>query len=112
MKKRLAIPTDSGVLSQHFGHAPLFVFFDIEDNKIIKEQHLPPPPHTEGSIPRWLADQATTDILTGGIGPKAVEILYAKGINVYVGVEIDEPANLAMDFVNGDLKFGKNYCHH
>jgi len=112
MKKRLAIPTDSGVLSQHFGHAPLFVFFDIEDNKIIKEQHLPPPPHTEGSIPRWLADQGTTDILTGGIGPKAVEILYANGINVYVGVEIDEPANLAMDFVSGNLKFGKNYCHH
>jgi hypothetical protein len=41
-----------------------------------------------------------------------VEILYAHGINVYVGVGVDEANNLALDFINGDLKFGQNYCHH
>jgi len=112
MKKKLVIPADRGYLSQHFGHSPLFVFFDIENDKIIKKEEKTPPPHAEGTIPRWLAAEEVTDILTGGIGPKAVEILYANGINVYVGVELDTPDNLALDFTNGNLKFGQNYCHH
>jgi predicted Fe-Mo cluster-binding NifX family protein len=112
MKKLLAIPTDQGYLSQHFGHSPVFVFFEIEGNKIVKREEKTPPPHAEGTIPRWLTSEKVTDLLTGGIGPKAVQILYAGGINVYVGVEIDTPDNLALDFINGDLKFGQNYCHH
>ena len=112
MKKRLAIPTDNGQLSQHFGHSPLFVFYDIEDGKIINKEEKTPPPHAEGTIPMFLVKEGATDLLTGGIGPKAVQILYNKGINVYVGVELNTPDNLALDFINGDLKFGQNYCHH
>jgi predicted Fe-Mo cluster-binding NifX family protein len=110
--KKLAMPLENGLLAQHFGHSREFAFFEIEDNKIKKEYRLEPPPHAEGTIPRWLAQNAVTDILVGGIGPKAVEILYNNGINVYVGVAVDEAVNLALDFINGDLKFGQNYCHH
>ncbi len=112
MSKKLAIPVENGMLSQHFGHSREFAFYEIEDNKIVKTYTKEPPPHQEGVIPRWLAAEKATDILVGGIGPKAVEILYNHGINVYVGVAIDEPVNLALDFINGDLKFGQNYCHH
>jgi len=112
MKIKLAVPTDNGYLSQHFGHSTIFVFFEIENNKIIKKEEKIPPPHSEGTIPRWLISENTTDILTAGIGPKAVQLLYANGINVYVGVEINTPDNLALDFINSNLKFGQNYCHH
>jgi predicted Fe-Mo cluster-binding NifX family protein len=71
-----------------------------------------PPPHAEGVIPRWLIENEVTDLLTGGIGPKAVNILYNKGINVYVGVEKDAAENLALHFISESLTFGKNYCHH
>jgi predicted Fe-Mo cluster-binding NifX family protein len=112
-KKKLAMPLENGLLAHHFGHSREFAFFEIEDNKIVKEYRQEPPPHAEGTIPRWLAqNEEVTDILTGGIGPKAVEILYNHGINVYVGVETDEAVNLALDFINGNLKFGQNYCHH
>ena len=84
----------------------------FENNKIINSYAKEPPPHQEGVIPRWLAAEKASDLLVGGIGPKAVEILYAHGINVYVGVEVDNADNLALDFINGDLKFGQNYCHH
>lgn len=110
--KKLAFPTENGALSHHFGHSREFYFFEIEGNNIIKKYTLEPPPHAEGTIPKWLAANKVTDILVGGIGPKAVEILYANGINVFVGVEVDKPDNLALDFINGDLKFGQNYCHH
>jgi predicted Fe-Mo cluster-binding NifX family protein len=111
-KKNLAIPLDNNNLAEHFGHSREFAFFEIEESKVVKEQHMEPPPHAEGTIPRWLVENGATDILVGGIGPKAVEILYNRGINVYVGVVVDEAVNLASDFINGDLKFGQNFCHH
>jgi predicted Fe-Mo cluster-binding NifX family protein len=110
--KKLAMPLEGGKLAHHFGQSRLFLFFEIEDGKIIGSYAKEPPPHQEGVIPRWLASEKATDILVGGIGPKAIEILYAQGINVYVGVESDEANNLALDFINGDLRYGKNYCHH
>jgi predicted Fe-Mo cluster-binding NifX family protein len=110
--KKLAMPLDQGKLAEHFGHSRLFHFFEIEDNKIVNSYAKEPPPHQEGVIPRWLAEEKASDLLVGGIGPKAVEILYAHGINVYVGVGVDDANNLALDFINGDLKFGQNYCHH
>lgn len=110
--KKLALPVENENLSHHFGHSREFYFFEIENNKIIKKYTKEPPPHAEGTIPRWLTAENTTDLLVGGIGPKAVDILYAAGINVYVGVEVDSPDNLALDFISGDLKFGQNYCHH
>ena len=111
-KVKLAIPVDNGVLSEHFGHTRLFEFFEIVDKKIMHNEQLIPPPHEEGVLPRWLIDNGVTDLLTGGIGPKAINILYNKGINVYVGVEKDRAENLALNFINDSLSFGKNYCHH
>ncbi|HDO06338.1 MAG TPA: ATPase [Bacteroidetes bacterium] len=111
-KKILAMPLENGNLAEHFGHSREFVFFKIEDSKIVKEQRMEPPPHAEGTIPKWLVENGATDVLVGGIGPKAVEILYNHGINVYVGVAVDEAMNLTLDFINGDLKFGQNFCHH
>ena len=112
MKKKVAMPVMNGRLSEHFGHARLFQIYEIADDVIVATQSKEPPPHQEGVIPRWLADEKVTDLLVGGIGPKAVEILYAKGINVYVNVEVDTADNVALDFINGSLKFGQNYCHH
>lgn len=112
MIKKVALPVLNGKLSEHFGHARLFQFFEIEDNLIINSQAKEPPPHEEGALPRWLAAEKVTDLLVGGIGPKAIEILYADGINVYVNVEVDTADNIALDFIKGNLKFGQNYCHH
>ena len=110
--KKLAMPLEGNKLAHHFGHSRLFHFFEIENNKIINSYTKEPPPHQEGVIPRWLADEKATDLLVGGVGPKAVEILSAHGISVFVGVDSDEANNLALDFINGDLKFGQNSCEH
>lgn len=110
--KKLALPTEGGKLSHHFGHSREFYFFEIEGNSIINKYIGEPPPHAEGTIPRWLASENVSDLLVGGIGPKAIDILYASGINVFVSVEVNTADNLALDFINGDLKFGQNYCHH
>lgn len=110
--KKLAIPLDNGSLSHHFGHAPEFRFYQIEDNKIVATDVKNPPAHAEGTIPRWLMAEGVTDLLVGGIGPKAIQILNDANINVYVGVEAGDGDTLANKFVSDDLKFGQNYCHH
>lgn len=110
--KKLAIPVENGNLTHHFGHAPEFKFYQIEDNKIIATDIKSPPAHAEGTIPRWLMSENATDLLVGGIGPKAIEILNDAKINVYVGVEDGEVDTLANKFISDELKFGKNYCHH
>ena len=46
MIKKVALPVVNGKLSEHFGHARLFQFFEIEDNEIINSQ-AKEPPHTK-----------------------------------------------------------------
>lgn len=111
-KKKLAVPLEGETLSEHFGHSTEFAFYNIENNKIESSSRHIPPPHAEGTIPNWLVENQITDVLAGGIGPRAIDILNSNKINVYVGVETDNSDKLASDFIKGDLKYGKNYCTH
>jgi len=58
--KKLAFPTDNGNLSHHFGHSREFYFFEIEANSITRKYTQEPPPHAEGTIPKWLAAEKVT----------------------------------------------------
>ncbi len=111
-KKKLAIPSDGDTLSEHFGHAGEFAFYEIEGDKIVSSGRQIPPPHTEGSIPRWLVENQVTDVLAGGMGPKAMNILKQHNIFVWVGVHADRAENLVLDFMRGALKGGQNNCNH
>ncbi|NQU33955.1 MAG: ATPase [Bacteroidetes bacterium] len=110
--KKLAMPVENGKLSHHFGHSREFMFFEIENNKVISRVSKEPPPHAEGTIPRWLIAEKVTDLLVGGIGPKAIDILNSAAIDVCIGVEVDTPENIANSYIVGSLKYGQNYCHH
>ncbi|PLX02263.1 MAG: ATPase [Marinilabiliales bacterium] len=109
---KIAIPLEGEVLAHHFGHSKLFFFAEIENNKLIKKYNKVPPPHAEGVIPNWLADENATDVLVGGIGPKAIKILNERNINVFVGVEGADANKLVSDFISNDLKYGENFCQH
>jgi len=110
--KKIAIPVIDGKLSAHFGHAPFFYMYHTENNKVVKEEMETPPTHEFGVIPNWLAEKNVTDMITGGIGPKAVEILNTNNINVFTGAPIDEPGKVIADFLNGTLKTTANMCNH
>ena len=70
---KIAISTDSGEVSPHFGRAPEFTFITIEDNKVVKKDVFPNPGHTMGSIPKFIDDKGAKCIITGGMGPRAVQ---------------------------------------
>ena len=110
--KKIAIPVANGKLSAHFGHAPSFYVYQTEGTEIIKEEMATPPPHEFGVIPNWLAEINVTDLITGGIGAKAVDILKSKNINVHTGAPIETAQKIINDFLQGTLTTTANMCNH
>ena len=83
MIQRIAIPTNEGILWQHFGKAPQVTIFDVKDGKIVDSKVLQAPEHEHGAMPRFLAEQGCTDVLCGGLGQGAVNMLNQLGIRIH-----------------------------
>ena len=113
MKKKIAIPVDSnGILDAHFGHCKFFALLNIEDNSIVSEEKLVPPPHEPGLLPKWLAEKEVTDIIAGGMGQRAIQLFNQYGINAFVGAPKLNSEDIVKGFLNNTLSFSANYCDH
>ena len=112
MKKRIAIPLEGGILCSHFGHCEQFAIVDAEDNKVINETLITPPPHEPGLLPAWLAEKGVTDVIAGGMGQRAIGLFNQNSINVFVGAPVKKPNELVTDLLNDKLQAGANFCDH
>ncbi len=111
--QKIAIPVADGKLSAHFGHAPMFYIFDIEQNKVVKEQMELSPAHEHGVIPRWLCSTiGISAIIAGGMGQGAVEIFNKNGVDVFTGAPAEAPAMIIQKFLDGTLDTQANTCDH
>lgn len=110
--KKIAIPVTGNILSLHFGHCEYFKVYYVENQMVLKEELIKAPVHKPGLLPKWLADMKVTDVITGGIGHKAIEIFNQNKINVFVGVEVKHPKDLLNDLMNGTLVTDGNLCDH
>jgi predicted Fe-Mo cluster-binding NifX family protein len=110
---KVAMPVENNLLSPHFGHAEKFLFFDIEDGKILSTEITPTPEHMEGSFPEWIKSNNANVVIVSGIGPKAVEILEQSGITVITNVVPDKPRKIVEDFINNKLDTSyEDVCEH
>jgi len=111
--KKFAIPVAEGRLSQHFGHCEHFFFIEVDDNdNITNDEIIAPPEHTPGSYPNWLADNKVTDLIAGGLGQKAIDVLNQRGVNVFVGAPVKTPITLVKEFLAGTIETQANMCDH
>lgn len=104
---KIAIPIENGMLCPHFGHAPKFAIVDVEGNKVSGSQLMEPPPHEPGSLPKWLKELGVTQVICGGIGARAVQLLQEAGIEVTAGVPVMDPAKAVEDLLAGRLTGAK-----
>ncbi|MBN2236526.1 MAG: ATPase [Bacteroidales bacterium] len=111
-KKIIAVPVENGIMTGHFGHAPQFALVTMEGENILSEELLTPPPHEPGVLPAWLHQLGATDIVSGGMGQRAIQLFLNNGINVFVGVMQKPARDLALDLVKNRLEKGANYCDH
>ncbi len=113
MKKKIAIPVDMfGVLDAHFGHCKMFQVITVEGNQVVSAEKLVAPPHEPGLLPKFMAENGVTDILAGGLGQKAIQLLHKNSINVFVGAPQLKADELVEAFLKDDLEYTANYCDH
>ena len=98
-------------VAQHFGHCENFLFFDIEDGKIVKEESVPNPGHKPGFLPNFLADRGAEVIISGGMGGGAVDIFNERNVEVVVGASGDARTNVEA-YLKGDLVTTGAVCHN
>jgi len=112
MKKRIAIPLENGILCSHFGHCQQLAIIDTDNNNILGETLVTPPPHEPGLLPAWLAEKGVTDVIAGGMGQRAIDLFNQQKINVFVGAQLKSHKELVNDLLNDSLAAGANYCDH
>ena len=110
---KIAIPVNNeGMLDTHFGHCKYFTLIKVLDGKIISEQIIQPPKHEPGVLPNWLVEQEVTDVIAGGLGQKARQIMEENGVNVCIGATQESARSLAEAYLKGTIQTAGNLCNH
>lgn len=106
---KVAISTDSGFVSAHFGRCPVFTMVEIEDGKVVKIEENNNPGHQPGFLPVFLAEQGVNCIICGGMGDRAQMLFTEKKITPVIGVtgKVEE---VIEKFIKGQLKGGESLC--
>ncbi len=112
---KIAVASDNGKVTGHFGHCEGFRTFDEKDGRIVAESNIPNPGHRPGFLPNFLADHGVEVIISGGMGGGAVDIFNERGIEVILGATGDAKA-AAEAYLRGELKSTGSICrehkHH
>lgn len=111
---RIALPVSNGQLCMHFGHCEQFALIDADPatGQVLRSEHVVPPPHEPGLLPRWLHEQGANVIIAGGMGQRAQQLFAANGIRVVIGAPSATPEDLVGAFLGGTLASGQNPCDH
>jgi predicted Fe-Mo cluster-binding NifX family protein len=108
---KIAISTDGGSVSAHFGRCPSYTLVEIEEGRIVQRTEIPNPGHQPGFLPLYLSQRGVNVIIAGGMGPRAQGLFGEKNIQTVVGVQgkLDE---VIERFLRGELEAGQDLCDH
>ncbi len=84
---KVAISVDGNLVSMHFGRCEKYILLDIKDGKIIDRKEVKTPSHKPFFIPKFLSGKEVKVLITGGIGPRAINLFNELKIKVISGVE-------------------------
>jgi len=106
---KVAISTDNGFVSAHFGRCPLFTIIQTEGNKIIGKEVIDNPGHHPGFLPKFLKEKGVRAIIAGGMGQRAQMLFDESGIKTIMGITgaVDE---VIEELISGTLKGGESLC--
>lgn len=84
---RIAVPYDSEMIFQHFGHTEMFKLYDTDGPIICATNYLRTNGSGHGALAGLLKDLQVDALICGGIGEGAKQALAEAGIEVYGGVQ-------------------------
>lgn len=108
---RIAIATDNGLVSAHFGRCQSYTIADIEEGTVVNVENISNPGHRPGFLPQYLAERGVKIMIAGGMGQRARTIFEEYGIEVITGIQgsVDETIR---SFAKGQIQPGEDLCQH
>jgi predicted Fe-Mo cluster-binding NifX family protein len=108
---KVAISTDQGYVSAHFGRCLSYTIVEIKEGQVINREEIPNPGHQPGFLPQYLSEKGVNCIIAGGMGPRAQALFAQKNIEPIIGVQgtVDE---VIERFINQELEVGDDLCGH
>lgn len=106
---KIAISTDEGFVSGHFGRCPSFTIFEVIDGVVSNKIEVENPGHLPGVIPKFLNEKGVNCIVSGGMGARAQQFFYEFNIKTIMGVQgtIDEVID---QILNNSIVAGESLC--
>jgi predicted Fe-Mo cluster-binding NifX family protein len=108
---KIAVSTDSGQVSAHFGRCSEYTIFEVEDNKVINKEIIPNPGHEPGFLPRYLSERGVSCIIAGGMGPRAQQLFVQNNIKAVIGAYGDVDS-VVEQYLQGTIELGEDACEH
>lgn len=105
----IAIATDGGYVSPHFGRCQAYTLADIENGSVVKKEQVANPGHAPGAIPEFLNKKGAKRIVCGGIGARAKELFAQYGIEIIAGVDCTVE-NAIGKLAEGTLAGAGSFC--
>jgi len=107
---KIAVASENGNVTEHFGHCEGFLIFEAEGDKILAGRFISNPGHRPGFLPNFLNDIGVNVIISGGMGSGAIEIFNEKGIEVITGAA-GKAEDAVSRYLSGNLASTGSVCH-
>ncbi len=105
---KIAISTDSGKVSEHFGRCPEFTIVEIKNNKVEDRKIIFNPGHITSFLPKFFKEKGVNCVIIGGAGLKAKKHFEQFGIKLIIGIQ-GEVNDFIKGFIKGEIKQGKDF---
>lgn len=109
-KMKIAVASDRGNVTEHFGHCEEFIIFETDGKTILSSENVENPGHRPGFLPKFLNDLGVNVIISGGMGEGAINIFNTNDIEVIVGAS-GNAEKIVETYLKGDLKSTGSVCH-
>ena len=104
---RIAIPYYMDKIFQHFGHAPQFKIYEVENHQVLMEMVVEVEEKGHGAVAELLRSMDVRVVICGNIGQGAMKALNDAGILFYAGVVGDADEAITA-LIQGGLKYDPN----
>lgn len=106
---KIAISTDQGQVSAHFGRCPEFTIVNIENGIVQKKETILNTEHQPGFLPQFLAEKKVECIVAGGMGNRAQTLFDQHHIETVIGITgtVD---SVIQEILDGTLAGGASLC--
>ncbi|MEA4884181.1 MAG: NifB/NifX family molybdenum-iron cluster-binding protein [Clostridia bacterium] len=105
----IAVGTENGVVYPHFGKAPEYTAYAIEDGKIVSKETISSPGHGVCGMPAFMQEHRVEVVIAGGIGQGAIENLIVRGIEVVAGAS-GNADQVVQAYLRGSLATSPQTC--